>query len=168
MIVHTGYLSHVTTHNNNNKEIIMSSVIGDTQGRCLWAPYGALGVSVRCGEWNQMASKGPFQLKPFCGSTILWKPESQGSLSSVVVVIQPARKYLLGYILWKYQGFGGTNPLTFAVLHLLWTVQSHTGSFYSFSTRTTAPLLHFLIGKKVDFFFFLPKCSSKSLVCWQN
>ena len=30
--------------------------------------YGAVGVSVRCGKWDQMAFKGFFQLKQFCGS----------------------------------------------------------------------------------------------------
>lgn len=56
---------------------------------------------------------------------------------------------------WKYLGFGCTNPPD-RVLHLLWTVLTHTGSFYSFSTRTTALLLHLLIGKKNRFFFFFP------------
>lgn len=68
---------------------------------------------------------------------------------------------------WKYLGFGCTNPSD-RVLHLLWTVLTHTGSFYSFSTRTTALLLHLLIGKKNRFFFFFPlfsKYSRKSLVC---
>ena len=30
--------------------------------------YGAVGVSVHCGKWDQMAFKGFFQLKQFCGS----------------------------------------------------------------------------------------------------
>ena len=32
---------------------------------------GAVGLPVHCRQWDQMASGGPFQLKPFCDS-ILW------------------------------------------------------------------------------------------------
>jgi len=34
----------------------------------LWAPDGAVGVPVHCRELDQMALKGPFQLKQFCDS----------------------------------------------------------------------------------------------------
>jgi len=32
---------------------------------------GAVGVPVHCGQWEQMAFGGPFQLQPFYGSMIL-------------------------------------------------------------------------------------------------
>ena len=31
---------------------------------------GAVGVSAQCREWDQTAFRGPFQLKPLCGSMI--------------------------------------------------------------------------------------------------
>ena len=37
---------------------------------------GAVGVPVRCREWDLMAVKGPFQLKPFYDFMILALPPS--------------------------------------------------------------------------------------------
>jgi len=36
----------------------------------LWAPDGAVGVPVHCRQWDQMAFKGRFQLKPFCRADV--------------------------------------------------------------------------------------------------
>ena len=45
-------------------------ISGDSQGQAGGAlsTDGAVGVPVHCREWDQMAFKGPFQLKPFYDS----------------------------------------------------------------------------------------------------
>lgn len=75
--------------------------------------------------------------------------------SCVITIVQPNSK---GWVSWrvslrvcymieKYQIFGATKSPN-GILHLLCTVQTHTGSSYRFSAGTTALLLHFLIWKK--------------------
>ena len=72
MTVHTGYLSHVITHDNNNKEIIMSPVTGGTQGQGMGSEHlMELWVSLFIAEeLDELTFKGPFQLKQFCDSMI--------------------------------------------------------------------------------------------------
>ena len=53
---------------------------------------GALGVPIHCGEWDQMAFNGPFQLRKFCAMLILFYAESMILIPcSSSVDTQPAR-----------------------------------------------------------------------------
>jgi len=45
---------------------------------------GAVGARVHCRQWDQMAFKGPFFLKPFCDSLILL----QGRLNKLNVLVK--------------------------------------------------------------------------------